>query len=109
MGLADDIRAKINEAELDKQLRQVADEAQQLFDKGAAQAGDLAHDKRADVDEWLAKAEAQVNTRTEGQYADTVAKVRRGLMQGLDAVAARRTPEPPADPDEIAGPPTPEA
>jgi len=92
MGITDDIRAKLKEAELEQQFEQLAREAQELVEKGVAQAGDLAHERRDDVDGWLAKAEAEVNKRTESQHAEVLAKVRQGILAGLDKVATHRRP-----------------
>lgn len=93
MSFADNIKARIKDADVEKQLTELVDEGEKLVKEAVTKAGDVAHERRGDVESWLDKATGTVNDKTEGKYADQVSKVRNTLLGGLDKLAQRRTPD----------------
>ena len=91
MSFADNIKAKIKDVDVEKQLTELVDEGEKLVNDAVTKAGEVAHDKRDDVEGWLDKATGAINDKTEGKYADQVSKVRDTLLGGLDKLAQRRT------------------
>ena len=105
MSFAENLKAKIKDADVEKQLTELVDEGEKLVADAVSKAGDIAHDKREDVEGWLDKASGAINDKTEGKYADQVTKVRDTLLSGLDKLAERRSaPEPDADADGVTEP-----
>lgn len=96
MSFSDDLKAKIKDADVEKQLTHLVDEAEHLVGTASTKAGNLAHEKRDDVVGWLDKAAAAVNQKTDGKYATQVEKAREAVLKGVDKVAERRTEEPAA-------------
>ncbi|GGD09662.1 Rv0909 family putative TA system antitoxin [Nocardioides daphniae] len=124
MSFADNIKAKIKDVDVEKQLTELVDEGEKLVNDAVTKAGDIAHDKRGDVEGWLDKATGAINEKTEGKYADKVTRVRDTLLGGLDKLAQRRTsdaadasdagstdpvPLPPAPPAAVKDPEAPDA
>ena len=85
-----DLEAKAKEMELDKKLTTFADQADQFLRVAATRAGDYAAENRERVEATLDKAGAKVDEKTEGKYADSFAKVRAGILTGVDWVAEQR-------------------
>ena len=56
MSFADNIKTKIKDAEVERHLTGLVDEGEKLVKESVAKAGDLAHDKRDDVEGWLDRA-----------------------------------------------------
>lgn len=100
MSLADNIKAKIKDVDVEKQLTDLVDEGEKLVQEAVTKAGDVAHERRDDVQGWLEKATGAINDKTEGKYADKVTQVRDTLLGGLDKLAQRRTPSAPAEPTD---------
>ncbi len=90
MSFSDEIKAKIKDAEIEKHLSSFINEAEEFVDTSVGKAGSLAHDKRDNVEEWLDKATTKVNEKTDGKYADAVAKVRQAVLTSVDKVAEKR-------------------
>lgn len=53
-------------------------------------AGELTHERRDDLEGYLAKAQSFVDERTDGKYADQVGKVRDQVSHGLAKLAEQR-------------------
>lgn len=111
MSFAENIKTKIKDADVERHLTELVDEGEKLARETVTKAGDIAHDKRDDVQGWLDKASDKVNDKTEGKYADQVAKLRDTLLGGLDKVATRRSaaeadgaPAEPSAPIELPAP-----
>ena len=86
--LADQIRAKLDEYDVDRHLNE-------------AKAGDLAHEYRGDIERLIEQAASAVDRRTDGRHAETISQVRGSLERGVEKIADQR----PGDtPDEAAGP-----
>ncbi|WP_162599760.1 hypothetical protein [Nocardioides solisilvae] len=100
MSFADDMKKKIDELEVERRLKELADGADKTVNETVEKAGALAHERRGEVEGWIAHASEAVNTKTKGQYADKVDKVRTGLLSGLDKLAAKRPMHPVAEIEE---------
>lgn len=89
-----DLEAKAKELELDKKLTTFADSADTLLREAAARAGEYAAENRERVEGALERAEAAVDSRTEGKYHRTVDKVKAGVLSGVDWVVEQRDSAP---------------
>src|SRR5215203_334165 len=82
-----DLEAKAKELELDKKLTTFADSADSLLREAAAE-------NRERVEGALDRAEAAVDSRTEGKYHRTGDKVKAGVLSGVDWVVEQRDSAP---------------
>jgi RNA-splicing ligase RtcB len=97
--LAETIRAKMEEYEVDRRLNQIASTLEDAVRGGVAKAGALAHEHRGDIDRLLDKAVSAVDRRTEGKHADKLQQVRGSLERGVDRIAEQRDAGAPDDTD----------
>ena len=67
-----------------------ADQADQFLRVAATRAGDYAAENRERVEATLDKAGAKVDEKTDGKYTASFAKVRAGVLTGVDWVAEQR-------------------
>ena len=84
------LEAKAKEMEIDKKLTIFADQADQFLRDAATRAGDYAAENRERVEATLDKAGAKVDEKTEGKYHASFAKVRAGVLTGVDWVVEQR-------------------
>ncbi|WP_101523045.1 Rv0909 family putative TA system antitoxin [Nocardioides houyundeii] len=103
MSLAKDLKAKIDELELERRLKALVDDTEKTAGEAVEKAGGLAHERRDEIARALEKATTKINSQTKNQYVDKVEKVRHSLLEGLDKLAARRRLGDPVAPIE---PPT---
>jgi RNA-splicing ligase RtcB len=89
--LADTIRAKMEEYEVDRHLNDLATTLEGAVRHGVAKAGELAHEHKGDIERLLDKAAGAVDRRTDGKHADTIQQVRGSLERGVDKIAEQRT------------------
>jgi hypothetical protein len=99
--LADQIRAKMDEFEVDRHLNELATTLETAVRQGLAKAGELAHEHRGDLERLIDKAASAVDRRTDGKHADTISSVRGSLERGVEKIADQR---PDGAPDETPGP-----
>jgi ElaB/YqjD/DUF883 family membrane-anchored ribosome-binding protein len=97
--LAETIRAKMEELEVDRHLSELASTLEHAVRSGAAKAGELAHEHRGDIDRLIDKAVSAVDRRTEGKHADKIQQVRGSLERGVDRIAEQRDDGAPDDRD----------
>lgn len=95
--LADQIRAKMDEYEVDRHLSEIATTLENAVRQGVAKAGELAHDHRGDIERLIDKAASAVDRRTDGKHADKIQQVRGSLERGVEKIAERRADEAPDD------------
>jgi ElaB/YqjD/DUF883 family membrane-anchored ribosome-binding protein len=95
--LADQIRSKMDEYDVDRHLNDLASTVEQVVRTGMAKAGEFAHEHKGDFERLLDKAASAVDRRTDGKHADTIQQVRGSLERGVDKIAERR---PDGTPDE---------
>jgi MT0933-like antitoxin protein len=99
------VRAMLEEYEVERRITEFAQHADQLVREGLAKVGEYAHDHREDVGRMLDRAADAVNGRTEGRHASSVEDVRGILARGVDKLAERRPDDggsTPVDPDDPA-------
>jgi hypothetical protein len=89
--LADQIRAKMDEYEVDRHLGELAATLESAVRTGIAKAGELAHEHKGDLERLFDKAADAVDRRTEGKHADTIQQVRGSLERGVDKIAEQRS------------------
>ena len=88
--LADQIRAKMDEYEVDRHLNELATTLEGAIKQGLQVAGDFAHEHRGDLDRFFEKVSSAIDTRTEGRHADTIQQVRGSIERGVDKIAEQR-------------------
>ncbi|MFZ2501477.1 MAG: antitoxin [Nocardioides sp.] len=81
-------------------LKELADTANKSILEARAKVGALAHDNRGKLAEIVERAGAAIDDKTQGKYADNVAKAKTQALRLVDKVADARPAEPtdPADP-----------
>lgn len=104
--LADTIRAKMEEYEVDRHLNDLATTLEGAVRHGVAKAGELAHEHKGDIERLFDKAASVVDRRTDGRHADKINQVRGSLERGMDRIADHRTGEAPDDPPDSHIPPS---
>ena len=99
--LADQIKAKMDEYEVDRHLNDIATTIEGAVRQGVAKAGEFAHEHKGDLERLFDKAADAVDRRTEGKHAERIQQVRGSLERGVDRIADQReggTPDDPAEP-----------
>jgi len=97
---ADQVKALLEEYDVERRLTELADQADQLVRQGLALAGEFAHDHREDVGRMFDRAADAVNGRTEGRHASTLQEVRGVLDRGVEKIAEQRSTAEDSDPTE---------
>lgn len=87
----DQLKAKIDEMDLDTRIGQVKEQAGKAFQQVKEQAGSLLHENREKVDELIEKATTAIDEKTEGKYHDKVTKAKASFASGLDKIEDSRT------------------
>lgn len=90
MNVNDQLKAKIDEIDLDTKLAQLTEMATAFLATAKEHTGSLVHDNRAKVDEFIEKATAAIDEKTEGKYHDKVEKARASFANGLDLLEDTR-------------------
>jgi ElaB/YqjD/DUF883 family membrane-anchored ribosome-binding protein len=88
--LADAIRAKMEEYDVDRHLNDLASTLESAVRQGVAKAGELAHEHKGDIDRLLDKAAGAVDRHTDGKHADRISQVRGSLERGVGRIADQR-------------------
>jgi RNA-splicing ligase RtcB len=88
--LADTIRAKMEEYEVDRHLNDLATTLEGAVRHGVAKAGELAHEHKGDIERLLDKAAGAVDRRTDGKHAERISQVRGSLERGVEKIADQR-------------------
>jgi hypothetical protein len=103
--LADAIKAKMEEYEVDRHLNDFADTIEGAVRQGVAKAGAVVHEHRDDIDRLLDKAAGLVDRHTDGKHTERVSDVRGSLERGVAKLADQRPDvEPGAEPGPGPGP-----
>ncbi len=101
MGFFDDVSRRVKHKAVEWDVQGKAEKVAAELDKVAHDAKDkaaeLADDNRGKIRENLDKAGAKIDERTEGKYADKVAKAKDTVAGGVDKLAEQRPggPTPP--------------
>lgn len=86
----ENLKKLIDDLDLDRRVNEFVGQAETLLNRAVENAADFAHDHRDDVDRTLDRISAQIDSRTEGKYADQVGKVRGQVELGLTKLTERR-------------------
>ena len=111
MNVNDQLKAKIDEIDVDAKIAQLTETASALLNTVKEQAASLVGENRAKVDEIIEKATAVLDEKTEGKYHDKVEKAKASFASGLDKLEDARAESTPsfAEGDLHAGEETPVA
>jgi ElaB/YqjD/DUF883 family membrane-anchored ribosome-binding protein len=97
--LADTIRAKMEEYEVDRHLNELASTVESVVRQGMSKVGELAHEHKGDIDRLFDKAAEAVDRHTDGRHADRIGQVRGSLDRGVERIADQRADGTPGDGD----------
>src|SRR6476659_1235204 len=94
MSFLDNLKKKAKELDLETKARQLQESATQAAKQARGKAGDYAAQNREKIDGYVETATTKIDEKTEGKYADKVAKVREHVDRGVDKVAEGHTSGP---------------
>jgi ElaB/YqjD/DUF883 family membrane-anchored ribosome-binding protein len=97
--LADQIRAMMDEYEVERHLNELASTLENAVRQGVAKAGEIAHEYRGDIERLLEQAASAVDRRTDGKHAETISQVRGSLERGVEKIADQRPEDTPDQTD----------
>ncbi|MCU1536318.1 MAG: hypothetical protein JWP82_669, partial [Humibacillus sp.] len=87
MSFLDKMKKKAEELELDKKAKDLQEAATKAATQAREKAGDYAAGNRDKIDSYVDKAATTIDAKTQGKYADHVAKARQGVGKGVDKLA----------------------
>jgi uncharacterized protein YjbJ (UPF0337 family) len=87
VSLIDKLKHQADELGLREKASHLMEEAKKVAGQAKEKAGDLAVDNRARVEGALDKAGAKIDEKTEGKYADKIAKAKSQVTKGVDKIA----------------------
>ena len=103
MKFTDQLKAKAEELDLQGKFDDLSEKAKHGLAEAKSKAGSVAHDSKEKVEGLLDKAGDAIDGKTDGKYADKVAKVKSKTTEIVDKVASNRPdatpPEAPETPD----------
>ncbi len=88
--LADQIKAKMDEYEVDRHLNEIATTLEHAVRTGMSMAGEFAHEHKGDIERLIDKAASAVDRHTDGRHADKIQQVRGSLGRGVEKIADQR-------------------
>lgn len=92
MSFLDKLKKKAEDLDLETKAKQLQEAATQAAAQAREKAGDFAAENREKIDGYVETASAKIDEKTEGKYADKVAKVREQVDRGVDKVAEGHGP-----------------
>jgi len=87
MSFLDKLKKKAEELDLETKAKQLQDAATQAAKQAREKAGDYTAQNREKIDGYVETATTKIDEKTEGKYADKVAKVKEHVGRGVDKVA----------------------
>ncbi len=90
MTFMDRLKRRADELDLQGKADQLADAAAKAAHRAKDRAAELADENRDKVGGVLDKAGAAIDERTQGKYADKVAKAKQQVAKGVDRLAEQR-------------------
>ena len=87
MSFLDKMKKKAEELELDKKAKDLQQAAAAAAKQARGKAGDLTAQNREKIDGYVEKAATTIDTKTDGKYADKVARAKQTVGKGVDKVA----------------------
>lgn len=94
MSFMDKLKKKAEELDLETKAKHLQEAATQAAKQAREKAGDYAAQNREKIDGYVETATTKIDEKTEGKYADKVAKVREQVDRGVDKVAEGHTSGP---------------
>ena len=94
MSFMDKLKKKAEELDLETKAKQLQDAATQAAKQAREKAGDYTAQNREKIDGYVETATTKIDEKTEGKYADKVAKVKEHVGRGVDKVAEGHTSGP---------------
>ena len=104
--LAETIRAKLDEYEVERHLEELASTIEGAVRQGVSKVGELTHEHKDDLGRLIDKAADAVDRRTDGKHADRISQVRGSLERGVERIADQRHGDAPQPPDGPGTPPS---
>ncbi|HNJ78780.1 MAG TPA: antitoxin [Marmoricola sp.] len=89
MSFNETLKQKIDEWDLDRRANELAIQAERGVNLAMDKASELASQHQGEIASWLDRAGEMVDEKTQGKYAEQVAKVREGLSTSLGKLADR--------------------
>lgn len=90
MTVTDTVKQIVDELELERRLNEATEVAEKAVHRVRELAGDYAHSHGSDIERMLDKAGTAFDARTDGKFADTVAKVQEQVRVGVARLAELR-------------------
>jgi hypothetical protein len=87
MSFLDKMKKKAEELELDKKAKDLQEAATLAAKQAREKAGDFTAGNRDKIDGYVEKAATTIDAKTDGKYADKVAKAKQTVGKGVDKVA----------------------
>lgn len=94
MSFMDKLKKKAEELDLESKAKHLQEAAAHAAKQAREKAGDFAVENREKIDSYVETATAKIDEKTEGKYADKVAKVKEQVGRGVDKVAEGHTTGP---------------
>src|SRR6478609_4922105 len=94
MSFLDNLKKKADELDLETRAKQLQETATQAAKQAREKAGDYAAQNREKIDGYVETATTKIDEKTEGKYADKVAKVKEQVGRGVDKIAEGHTSGP---------------
>lgn len=88
--ITETIKAKLDELDIDRRVDEAVAQAQAAWTEFREMAGGLAAEHGDKVESFLAKVTTEIDTRTEGKYAEQVGRVREQVSTGVAKLAEQR-------------------
>ncbi|MFM6847890.1 MAG: antitoxin [Terrabacter sp.] len=87
MSFLDKLKKKAEELDLETKAKHLQERAAEAAKQAREKAGDFAVENREKIDGYVETAAAKIDEKTEGKYADKLAKVKEQVGHGVDKVA----------------------
>ena len=94
MSFLDKLKKKAEELDLETKAKHLQEQAAAAAKQARVKAGDYAAQNREKIDGYVETAASKIDEKTEGKYADKVAKVKEQVGHGVDKVAEGHTSGP---------------
>jgi hypothetical protein len=94
MSFMDKLKKKAEELDLETKAKHLQEQASAAAKQAREKAGDFAAENREKIDGYVDTATAKIDAKTEGKYADKVAKVKEQVGRGVDKLAEGHTSGP---------------
>lgn len=88
--ITDTLKQLVDELEIERHVTDAGKAAEKAFLQALEKAGDYAHTHTEDLNQFLDKAGATIEDKTEGKYADTWDKVREQIAKAWAKLAEQR-------------------